>query len=63
MARRANRTIWLIPEPDYLWGSGDSDMLEYFPLCSDVLQVNSLCPERCRRAAGKQAALHCPEKR
>ena len=42
MARRANRTIWLIPEPAYLWGSGDSDMLEYRPLCDDVLQVSTL---------------------
>ncbi|HUF38743.1 MAG TPA: VWA domain-containing protein [Anaerolineales bacterium] len=42
MARRANRTIWLIPEPPYLWGSGDSDMLAYHPLCDDVLQVSTL---------------------
>ena len=42
MARRANRTIWLIPEPAYLWGSGDSDMLEYRSLCDDVLQVSTL---------------------
>ena len=42
MVRRANRTIWLIPEPPYLWGSGDSDMLEYFPLCDDVMQVSTL---------------------
>jgi hypothetical protein len=42
LARRANRTIWLIPEPPYLWGSGDSDMLDYFPLCDDVLQVSTL---------------------
>jgi uncharacterized protein with von Willebrand factor type A (vWA) domain len=42
MARRANRTIWLIPEQPYLWGSGDSDILEYSPLCDDVLQVSTL---------------------
>jgi uncharacterized protein with von Willebrand factor type A (vWA) domain len=42
MARRANRTIWLIPEPAYLWGSGDSDMLEYQPVCDDVLLVSTL---------------------
>jgi len=42
MARRSNRAIWLIPEPPYLWGTGDSDMHEYQPLCHDVLQVNSL---------------------
>lgn len=42
IARRANRTIWLIPEPAYQWGTGDSDMLEYVPICDDVLQVNNL---------------------
>jgi uncharacterized protein with von Willebrand factor type A (vWA) domain len=42
MARRANRTIWLNPEPPYQWGSGDSDMLQYSPLCSDILQVSTL---------------------
>lgn len=42
MARRAHRTIWLIPEPPTLWGTGDSDMLSYVSLCDDVLQVNSL---------------------
>jgi uncharacterized protein with von Willebrand factor type A (vWA) domain len=42
MAHRSSRTIWLIPEPPYLWGSGDSDMHEYFPICDDVLQVSTL---------------------
>jgi uncharacterized protein with von Willebrand factor type A (vWA) domain len=42
MARRSSRTIWLIPEPVYLWGSGDSDMPDYFPICDDVLQVSTL---------------------
>ncbi len=42
IARRANRTIWLIPEPPYLWGTGDSDMLDYYPVCDDVIQVSSL---------------------
>ncbi len=42
MARRSSRTIWLIPEPVYQWGSGDSDMHEYFPICDDVLQVSTL---------------------
>ena len=40
--RRANRTIWLNPEAPYQWGSGDSDMLAYYPLCDDVLQVSTL---------------------
>ncbi len=42
LARRANRTIWLNPEQPYQWGSGDSDMLHYSPLCSDILQVSTL---------------------
>jgi uncharacterized protein with von Willebrand factor type A (vWA) domain len=41
MARRASRTIWLNPEPPYLW-HGDSDMPKYAPLCSNVLKVSNL---------------------
>ena len=41
MARRAARTIWLNPEPPYLW-HGDSDMPKYAPLCTDVLKVGNL---------------------
>jgi hypothetical protein len=41
MARRATRTIWLNPEPDYMW-NGDSDMHKYAPLCSNVLKVGNL---------------------
>ncbi|RME63513.1 MAG: VWA domain-containing protein, partial [Caldilineae bacterium] len=42
MARRSRRTIWLNPEMPMLWGSGDSDMLEYAPLCDIILQVSTL---------------------
>lgn len=42
MARRRRRTLWLNPEMPMLWGSGDSDMLEYAPLCDVVLQVSTL---------------------
>lgn len=42
MARRANRTIWLNPEPPTLWGSGDSDMPGYAPLCTSVFKVSTL---------------------
>ena len=35
MARRASRTIWLNPEPPYLW-HGDSDMPKYAPLCNPL---------------------------
>ncbi|HEX2698242.1 MAG TPA: VWA domain-containing protein, partial [Anaerolineales bacterium] len=41
MSRRAARTIWLNPEPAYLW-HGDSDMPKYAPLCSNVLKVSNL---------------------
>ena len=41
MSRRAARTIWLNPEPPYLW-HGDSDMPKYAPLCKNVLKVSNL---------------------
>jgi len=41
MSRRAARTIWLNPEPPYLW-HGDSDMPKYAPLCNNVLKVGNL---------------------
>lgn len=41
MTRRAARTIWLNPEPPYLW-HGDSDMPRYAPLCNDVVKVGNL---------------------
>ncbi len=42
IARRSHRTIWLNPEPPMLWGSGDSDMLKYAPLCTNILQVSTV---------------------
>jgi uncharacterized protein with von Willebrand factor type A (vWA) domain len=33
IAARAKRVIWLNPEPASSWGSGDSEMLRYLPLC------------------------------
>lgn len=33
IAKRCKRLIWLNPEPESLWGSGDSDMLRYRPYC------------------------------
>jgi len=41
MCRRAARTIWLNPEPAYLW-HGDSDMPKYAPLCDNVFKVSTL---------------------
>ena len=41
MSRRAGKTIWLNPEPPYLW-HGDSDMPKYALLCNNVLKVSNL---------------------
>ena len=38
----ARRTIWINPEPPMLWGSGDSDMLKYAPLCDNVVVAATL---------------------
>lgn len=40
--RRSRRLIWLCPEYPAQWGTGDSDMLKYAPLCSEVYQVRNL---------------------
>lgn len=40
--RRSRRLIWLNPEFPAQWGTGDSNMLEYAPLCSEVYQVRNL---------------------
>jgi len=42
LARRSRQTIWFNPEPPILWGSGDSDMLLYAPLCDATFQVATL---------------------
>ncbi len=41
-SRRARALIWLNPEPVWLWGSGDSDMRQYAPLCQRIFQVSNL---------------------
>jgi uncharacterized protein len=40
--KRARRIVWLNPENSRLWGSGDSDMLQYYPYCDTVHQVSNL---------------------
>jgi uncharacterized protein with von Willebrand factor type A (vWA) domain len=40
--RRSRRLIWMNPEYPAQWGTRDSDMLQYAPLCSDVYQVRNL---------------------
>lgn len=39
---RAHRLLWLTPEPRRAWGTGDSAMLEYAPLCDAVHSVATL---------------------
>jgi uncharacterized protein len=40
--RRARRVVWFNPESPRLWGTGDSDMPQYVPLCDMVHQVSNL---------------------
>ena len=42
IARRSRRTIWINPEPPMLWGTGDSDMMEYAPLSDNVFIAATL---------------------
>lgn len=42
LARRSRRTIWLNPEAPGLWGTGDSDMLQYAPRCDVILNASTL---------------------
>ncbi len=39
---RAKRLLWFNPEHRQQWGTGDSDMLEYVPICDEVLMVRNL---------------------
>jgi uncharacterized protein len=39
---RAKRVVWFNPEPPAMWGSGDSDMLQYAPISNAVHQVATL---------------------
>lgn len=40
--RRARRVIWLNPEGQRQWGTGDSDMWDYLPVCDEVFVVRNL---------------------
>jgi uncharacterized protein with von Willebrand factor type A (vWA) domain len=42
LKRRTRRIIWLNPESPRLWGTGDSDALEYLPLCDAAYEVSNL---------------------
>ena len=39
---RASRVIWLNPEPESLWGTGDSDILRYESFCHEVKSCGTL---------------------
>jgi len=36
MRDRCRRVIWLNPEPENLWGTGDSEMMTYATHCHEV---------------------------
>ncbi|MCB9419199.1 MAG: VWA domain-containing protein [Ardenticatenaceae bacterium] len=42
LQRRAKKLIWFNPEHQTRWGTDDSDMLEYAPLCDAVYVVRNL---------------------
>ena len=42
LQRRARRLLWLTPEPEPMWGAGDSDMLTYLPYIDQVEHVQNL---------------------
>ena len=41
-AARAKRTLWLCPEPESLWGTGDSEIPRYRPYCDKLVHVATL---------------------
>lgn len=42
LQRRAKKLIWFTPESEQIWGSGDSDLDKYAPLCDEVYLVKNL---------------------
>ncbi|MCA9971732.1 MAG: VWA domain-containing protein [Anaerolineales bacterium] len=42
LQRRARRLVWFNPENPRKWGTDDSDMREYAPLCDEVFAVGNL---------------------
>lgn len=40
--KRARRVLWFNPESPRLWGTGDSDMMQYLPLCDSAHEVGTL---------------------
>lgn len=42
LQRRARKLVWLCSEEPRIWGTDDSDMLDYAPVCDDVYPVRNL---------------------
>jgi len=42
MRERCRRVIWLNPEQENLWGSGDSEIMSYMPHCHEVRQCRNI---------------------
>jgi hypothetical protein len=42
MRERCRRVIWLNPEQENLWGSGDSEIRSYTPHCHEVRQCRNI---------------------
>lgn len=42
LQRRARKVVWLNPEMQRQWGTGDSDMWDYVPVCDEVFVVRNL---------------------
>lgn len=42
LQKRARRFLWLNPEPQGQWGTGDSDMWEYAKVCDTIYPVRNL---------------------
>jgi hypothetical protein len=39
---RAKQTVWLCPEPESQWGTGDSEILRYRPFCNRLTHVATI---------------------
>jgi hypothetical protein len=42
LQRRARRLVWFNPEHPGQWGTGDSDIYDYVPVCDSVHIVRNL---------------------
>jgi len=41
-SQRAKQVVWLCPESENQWGSGDSEMLRYRPFCNKMVHVQTI---------------------